>query len=163
MRVRPMSWSPTMRTEWRWRRESRTVPAHRPILAGCGLDALAGAVRAVHRGVRHLSPRVAARLADSLSSEPFTAREEEVLRLLVEGLSNKAIANRMEIASGTVKSHMKSIFDKLDVQSRVHAVAVVEKRGLLMRRSAAPDVLPPRTWRGIPRSAAHGAAHIHAE
>jgi DNA-binding NarL/FixJ family response regulator len=101
------------------------------LLVGSALDTLAAGVRAVHRGARHLSPQVAERLAESISSEPLTAREEEVLRLLVEGLSNKAIAIRLAIAAGTVKSHLKSIFGKLNVQSRAHAVAVVEQRGLL--------------------------------
>lgn len=101
------------------------------LLAGCALDALADGVRAVHRGSRHLSPQVAARLAESVTCEALTTREEEVLRLLVEGLSNKVIANRLGMAVNTVKSHLKSTFDKLSVQSRTQAVAVVEERGLL--------------------------------
>ena len=101
------------------------------LLVGCALDELADGVRAVHRGARHLSPRVAARLAESMSVEPLTAREEEVLRLVVEGMCNKAIGRRLGIAVGTVKSHLKSTFDKLDVQSRTQAVAAVERRGLL--------------------------------
>jgi DNA-binding NarL/FixJ family response regulator len=101
------------------------------LLVGCSLDELAVGVRAVHRGARHLSPQVAARLAESISLEPLTAREEEVLRLVVEGLCNKAIGRRLGIAVGTVKSHLKSTFDKLDVESRTQAVAAVERRGLL--------------------------------
>ena len=101
------------------------------VLAGCALETLAAGVRAVHRGVRHLSPQVAGRLAESISREPLTFREEQVLRLLAAGLSNKAIANRLAIAENTVKSHLKSIFDKLDVQSRTQAVAAVGQRGLL--------------------------------
>ena len=101
------------------------------LLVGCSLDDLAAGVRAVHRGARHLSPQVAARLAESISIEPLTAREEEVLRLVVEGLCNKAIGRRLGIAVGTVKSHLKSTFDKLNVESRTQAVAVVERRGLL--------------------------------
>ncbi len=101
------------------------------LLLGCALDELAAGIRAVHRGLRHLSPQVAARLAESVSREPLTAREEEVLRLVVEGLSNKAIAIRLGIAVGTVKSHLKPIFDKLHVQSRTQAVMIVERRGLL--------------------------------
>ena len=101
------------------------------LLVGCSLDELAAGVRAVHRGARHLSPQVAARLAESISLEPLTAREEEVLRLVVEGLCNKAIGRRLGIAVGTVKSHLKSTFDKLDVESRTQAVAAVERRGLL--------------------------------
>lgn len=109
------------------------------LLVGCAFDELADGVRAVHRGARHLSPRVAARLAESLSVEPLTAREEEVLRLVVEGMCNKAIGRRLGIAVGTVKSHLKSTFDKLDVQSRTQAVAAVERRGLLRDDPQTPD------------------------
>lgn len=101
------------------------------LLVGCAWDELAEGVRAVYRGARHLSPQVAARLAESISLEPLTAREEEVLRLVVEGLCNKAIGRRLGIAVGTVKSHLKSTFDKLNVESRTQAVAAVERRGLL--------------------------------
>jgi DNA-binding NarL/FixJ family response regulator len=103
------------------------------LLVGCSLDELAAGVRAVHWGARHLSPQVAARLAECIALEPLTAREEEVLRLVVEGLCNKAIGRRLGIAVGTVKSHLKSTFDKLDVESRTQAVAAVERRGLLGR------------------------------
>ena len=106
------------------------------VLMGCALDDLAAGVRAVHRGERHLGPQIAARLAESLSVEPLTAREEEVLRLVVSGLCNKAIGKLLGIAVGTVKSHLKSTFDKLGVQSRTQAVAAVERRGLLRDHSA---------------------------
>jgi len=110
-------------------------------LVGCALDELAIGIRLVHRGTRYLSPEVAARLAESVSLEALTAREEDVLRLLVEGLSNKAIGRQLAIAVGTVKSHLKSAFDKLDVVSRTQASAVVQRRGLLRqpRRSAQGD------------------------
>jgi DNA-binding NarL/FixJ family response regulator len=101
------------------------------LLIGCSLEELVEGVRAVHRGARYLSPQVAARLAESISLEALTSREEEVLRLVVEGLCNKAIGRQLGIAVGTVKSHLKSTFDKLNVESRTQAVAVVERRGLL--------------------------------
>jgi DNA-binding NarL/FixJ family response regulator len=101
------------------------------LLIGCSLQQLLEGVRAVHRGTRYLSPQVAARLAESISLEALTSREEEVLRLVVEGLCNKAIGRQLGIAVGTVKSHLKSTFDKLNVESRTQAVAVVERRGLL--------------------------------
>jgi DNA-binding NarL/FixJ family response regulator len=100
-------------------------------LFGCALDELASGVRAVNRGVRHLSPSVAQRLAESLSGEPLTGREAEVLRLVVDGMGNKAIARRLDIAVGTVKSHLKGIFDKLNVDSRTQAICATERRGLL--------------------------------
>jgi DNA-binding NarL/FixJ family response regulator len=102
------------------------------LLVGCALDELAAGVRAVHKGGRHLCPKVAARLAESISRVPLTAREEEVVGLVTEGLCNKSIAARLGIAPGTVKSHLKVIFDKLDVKSRTQAAAVAEQRGLLV-------------------------------
>lgn len=101
------------------------------ILVGCALDELAASVRAVHRGVRYLSPQVALRLAEILVGDSLTVREEQVLRLVVEGLCNKVIARRLGIAVGTVKSHLKSIFDKLSVESRTQAICAAERRGLL--------------------------------
>ena len=101
------------------------------LLVGCSLEELVEGVRVIHRGARYLSPQVAARLAESISLEPLTSREEEVLRLVVEGLCNKAVGRRLGIAVGTVKSHLKSTFDKLKVESRTQAIAVVERRGLL--------------------------------
>jgi len=121
------------------------------VLMGCALDELASGVRAVHRGARFLSPQVALRLADSLSGEPLTAREEEVLRLVVEGMGNKLIARRMNIAVGTVKSHLKGVFDKLNVDSRTQAICAAERRGLLRDASAkspADDISAPSTGTG---------------
>lgn len=101
------------------------------VLAGGGLDELAAAIRAVRLGVRHLSPQVAQNLADCLSGESLTFREAQVLRLVVEGLPNKAIARKLDIAVGTVKSHLKGVFDKLNVDSRTQAICAAERRGLL--------------------------------
>ena len=101
------------------------------IIVGSALDELAAGVRAVYRGLRYLSPQVALRLAEILAGDPLTAREEEVLRLVVEGMGNKAIARRLGIAIGTVKSHLKGIFDKLNVESRTQAICAAERRGLL--------------------------------
>ena len=101
------------------------------VLFGCPLSEIASGVRSVHQGQRHMSPQVAQRLAESLSGEPLTSREEEVLRLVVDGMGNKAIARRLSIAVGTVKSHLKGIFDKLNVESRTQAICATERRGLL--------------------------------
>jgi DNA-binding NarL/FixJ family response regulator len=103
------------------------------LLVGCSLEELVEGARVVHRGARYLSPQVATRLAESISLEPLTSREEEVLRLVVEGLCNKAIGKRLGIAVGTVKSHLKSTFDKLKVESRTQAIAVAERRGFLQQ------------------------------
>jgi len=54
--------------------------------------------------------------------DPLSGRELEVLRLLAEGLSNKEIANRLIVAPGTIKQHLKNICRKLDVHGRMQAV-----------------------------------------
>lgn len=101
------------------------------VAVGCRLDELAAGVRAVHRGARHLSPQVAERLAESMGGETLTTREEEVLRLVSDGLGNKAIARTLGIAVGTVKSHLKGVFDKLHVDSRTQAICAAKRRGIL--------------------------------
>ena len=103
------------------------------VLGGSTLEQIAEGVRVVHRGGRFLSPQAAARLAESVYREPLTAREEEILRLVSHGLPNKTIASRLGIAAGTVKSHLKSTFGKLNVQNRTQAAAIVEQHGLLER------------------------------
>ncbi len=55
--------------------------------------------------------------------DSLTEREQEVLRLLSEGISNKEIASKMVVAPSTVKQHLKSIYSKLDVHNRTQAVA----------------------------------------
>ena len=63
--------------------------------------------------------------------QPLTPRENNVLRLIANGLSNKRIAQRLDIAPETVKSHAKSIFAKLAAQTRAQAVARAEALGLI--------------------------------
>ncbi len=63
--------------------------------------------------------------------EPLTERELEVLRLLAAGHSNQAIARQLIVAVGTVKRHVNSILSKLDVQSRLQAVARARELGLV--------------------------------
>ena len=72
-------------------------------------------------------------IAKSPSSNPanLTAREVEVLGLIVEGLSNAAIAERLVLSTRTVDSHVSSILRKLDVSSRGAASAEAARRGLL--------------------------------
>jgi len=112
------------------------------LLLGCTLQDLACAVRAVHRGSRYFCPEVGKRLAESMSTESLTAREEQVLQLVVDGLNNKEVARRLNIAVGTVKTHLRATFEKLRVESRTQAVIAAGKRGLLRtvpRKSAAEE------------------------
>lgn len=98
-----------------------------------GFDAqqLVDCVTAVHGGRRYLCPRTAARLAESLSYEALTERETAVLGLVVRGLPNKTIGRDLGISVGTVKSHLKAAYAKLEVTSRTQAIAEAQRRGLL--------------------------------
>jgi len=55
--------------------------------------------------------------------EPLTERETQILRMVVEGKGNKAIANRLGLSEGTIKSHLRNIYRKLKVQTRAEAAA----------------------------------------
>jgi two-component system NarL family response regulator len=63
--------------------------------------------------------------------EALTPRELEVLRLVADGKPNKLIGSDLAITEVTVKSHVQSVFRKLNVLSRTEAIAVANRRGLL--------------------------------
>jgi DNA-binding NarL/FixJ family response regulator len=63
--------------------------------------------------------------------EPLTTREQEVLRLMSEGLGNKGIAGRLNISDHTVKFHISSILGKLSANSRTEAVSLGIRRGII--------------------------------
>jgi LuxR family transcriptional regulator, maltose regulon positive regulatory protein len=66
----------------------------------------------------------------SAITESLSARESDVLKLIAEGLSNKEIARNLAIAPATVKSHVKNIFTKLNVERRAQAVSRAQILGL---------------------------------
>ena len=70
-------------------------------------------------------------MAAVLSSESLTGRELNVLELLAQGKSNKEIGASLYVSETTVKSHLRSIFRKLDVLSRTEAITVASRRGLI--------------------------------
>ncbi len=70
-------------------------------------------------------------LEEAIPVETLTAREGEVLELLAEGLSNKAIAARLGISDQTVKFHVASIGGKLGAANRTEAVRLAVRRGLI--------------------------------
>jgi two-component system NarL family response regulator len=92
---------------------------------------LVPAIRSAQPAGRVLSPRVASRLAENVAGESLTQREQVVLGLVIEGLCNKSIGNRLGITAGTVKSHLRSAFGKLGAASRTQAIAIAHRRGLL--------------------------------
>ena len=68
---------------------------------------------------------------DFVSGETLSQREISVLKLMAQGKSNKEIGSALFISEGTVKSHVKAIFAKMNVISRTEAVANATKRGLI--------------------------------
>jgi two-component system NarL family response regulator len=95
------------------------------------LDDLARMVREVHAGGRPLPPNIQA-LLDARSAHPeLTAREIEVLRLVVTGMRNREIAVQLGISEETAKVHIKNILAKLNVNDRTAAVAEAVRRGII--------------------------------
>ena len=116
-------------------------------------EKLVEAIQGVMRGEAQLDPAVASkvlgefrRLAEeraprrakasedddlAVTIEPLTPREEEVLQLLAEGLSNKEIGARLHLTEGTVKNYVSAIIAKLQANDRTHAVVTALRRGLV--------------------------------
>jgi len=89
-------------------------------------------IRAVHAGERVIAPDVAQELAKHMGEKPLTEREIVVLRYAALGNTNKRIAKQLAIAEETVKTHMRSILEKLDAHDRTHAVTIALKRGIIV-------------------------------
>lgn len=98
-------------------------------------EELAAAVRAAAAGRTTLAPTVADRLMNRMRTPDtaLTRREIEVLALVADGLSNRALATRLHLTEGTVKSHLARIYTKLAVDSRTAAVAAATDLGLIRR------------------------------
>jgi two-component system nitrate/nitrite response regulator NarL len=100
-------------------------------------DAICEAIVAVAEGETVLSPDVQRQVAGAIRGRDthdrplLTPREQAVLALAAEGLATREIAVRLNVASATVKTHMQSIFHKLDVTDRTSAVAAAMRRGML--------------------------------
>ena len=104
------------------------------LLQGCALEELVRCVRKVAAGGRYMTEALAQCMAESLTRQPLTTRETDVLRLLAVGQCNKTIARELEISSSTVKSHVQAILRKLSAASRTEAISLADRRGLLGSR-----------------------------
>jgi len=104
----------------------------------CTVQDLAAGIRQLARGACYLGPATAQRIADGAGRDGLTARQREVLVLVARGASNKGIARGLDISTGTVKSHMKAILEKLGARSRTQAMRVALERGLVEMGSSAP-------------------------
>jgi NarL family two-component system response regulator LiaR len=99
-------------------------------------EELAQAIRAAHAGRSTLSPEASQALVHAATQSPpsghdLTDREMDVLALMIEGLNNTEIAEKLFVSPSTIKSHVSHILAKLDVSSRTEAVAVAVRHHLV--------------------------------
>ena len=88
-------------------------------------------IRAVHAGKRYVLPQIAQEIALHAAEEALTPRELSVLERVAAGQANKVIAWELSLSEDTVKSHLRSIYAKLDVNDRTQAVTVALRRGII--------------------------------
>ncbi|MEJ2710618.1 MAG: response regulator transcription factor [Anaerolineales bacterium] len=116
------------------------------LLKNAPISELVKAIHQVHEGKSPLSPAIARKIVVRMSSNDeaspdstqedesqssLTARELEVLHLLAQGMSNRAIAESLTISDRTVHAHLSNIFSKMGVSSRLEAVLSAIQRGWL--------------------------------
>jgi DNA-binding NarL/FixJ family response regulator len=110
------------------------------LLKSSPLPEVLEAVRAVARGESTISPAVLRRVLPRLRRDyqrvgaTLTGREREVLALLADGLANAAIARQLGLSVNTVRNHVQNVLMKLNAHSKLEAVAVASREGLLDRR-----------------------------
>jgi DNA-binding NarL/FixJ family response regulator len=94
-------------------------------------EELLNAIRHVDSGLRYL-PRVALeRLAERMPAMELTPRETEVLTCITQGLSNREIAERLNIAEKTVRIHVSAVLDKMGARDRTQATIYALQRGMV--------------------------------
>jgi DNA-binding NarL/FixJ family response regulator len=116
------------------------------LLKGAPREEVFNAIRVISQGGSLLGPVVVTKLLERISSAnrnqassssddllpaPLTAREDEVLHLLAQGLTNKEIAERLVVTERTVKFHVSSVLRKLGAANRTEAVSIAAQRGLV--------------------------------
>lgn len=89
------------------------------------------AITSVHGGKRYIPRHIAARLADRMMRSSLTTREVEILEMLAKGRTNKEIGSALNISDNTVRNHVISIIDKLEVSDRTEAATAGIQRGII--------------------------------
>ncbi|MEO1843837.1 MAG: response regulator transcription factor [Akkermansiaceae bacterium] len=113
------------------------------MLKSAGVDEIGGAIRQVLDGGAPMTPKVARKVLDVFASlevegdqEPsndynLTGRERDILRLMADGLIKKEIAEKLEISVHTVSTHLRSVYEKLHVNTNTGAVAKALREGII--------------------------------
>ena len=111
------------------------------VLKAPGTDKIGDSIRQVMRGGAPMTPEVAKKVLDAFANSDLmpgtegdyglTAREQEILRLLAEGLLKKEIADALSISVNTVSTHLRRVYDKLHVNTNTGAVAKALREGII--------------------------------
>jgi two-component system NarL family response regulator len=101
------------------------------LLKDTSLREMVEAIRTVHAGKRYIPRDIAARLAERMMRTDLTPREIEILKLVSKGPTNKEIGRALGISENTVKNHVNSIIEKLEVSDRTEAATTAIQRGLI--------------------------------
>ena len=101
------------------------------LLKGMAHDDLLDAIRRVRAGVQYLPASVKETLANRTPGSDLSPRELQILELIVKGLSNKQIADKLGITEGTVKWHVNAILGRLNVSDRTQAAVAALNRGIV--------------------------------
>jgi len=101
------------------------------LLKDTSLREMAEAIKVIHAGKRYIPRHIAARLAERMMRTNVTPRELEILKLLAKGLTNKQIGNVFGISDNTVRNHVNSIIEKLEVSDRTEAATTAIQRGII--------------------------------
>ena len=101
------------------------------LLKDTSVEDIAGTIRRVVAGDTSIPGQVAKRLTERSGRQQLTEREREVLEFLIKGRSNKEIAASLFISEETVKSHLKTLFGKLQVRDRTEAAIAAIRHGIV--------------------------------
>jgi len=101
------------------------------LLKDTSLKEMVEAIRTVHAGKKYIPRDIASRLAERMMRTDLTPREIEILKLLAKGPTNKQIGHALGISENTVKNHVNSVIEKLEVSDRTEAATTAIQRGLI--------------------------------
>lgn len=101
------------------------------LLKDTSLREMVEAIRTVHGGKKYFPRHIASRLAERMMRSNLTAREIEILKMLSKGPTNKEIGRALGISDNTVKNHVNSIIEKLEVSDRTEAATTAIQRGII--------------------------------
>ena len=101
------------------------------ILKSASSEEITASIRIARTGKMVVAPVIATEISAFRSTEPLTARELSVLRLIALGNSNRSIGKALNVSEETVKTRIKNILAKLNALDRTHAVTIAVKRGYL--------------------------------